>query len=108
MTPPYDIILSGPINGTTDYKERFAVTLVKQLAKRRTFTAEGAPRPINIWNPAELGEGRDYEWYMWQCLDAIRHSPRCTLVRMKGWHCSLGAVAEWALCRCLGRTIVDE
>lgn len=91
----YDIILSGRITGNTNYRRDFALAVVQIHRKDPNLV---------IWNPAELEGGRDYRWYMRKCIHAIMDeaAPDCVHVRMPGWNRSLGSVAEWALCRCLG------
>lgn len=91
----YDFILSGPISGNERYRVEFA--LASGMLRQKVPGAK-------VWNPAMLEEGRDYKWYMRKCVAAIMDEakPTCVHVRMKGWNRSLGSVAEWALCRCLG------
>lgn len=103
MSAPYDVILCGPISGTTDAKERFA--MVKCDIRNRVFKATG--KLLNIWNPAELDEGRTQEWYMRRCVTAIFDSPDCVLVRMAGWEHSKGGRAESALSESIMRLIMN-
>jgi len=101
VTPPYDIILSGPITDTTDHKERFHaahVAAIEGWKKNYGYTP-------NVWNPALLPDGRKNEWYMRRCHDAIFDSPRAVLVQMDGWENSKGSRSEHALCVSLGRGI---
>lgn len=100
---PYDIILSGPITGVPDYKERFAIAHV--LARQEFRTANG--REANVFNPAMMEDGRAYMWYMRQCVNAILDSPNTTLVQLEGWQDSKGARAEHALCVSIGTVIRD-
>ena len=95
----YDVILSGRIDGEPEYRVRFAQAVVKVRTKM-----PGA----KVWNPAELESGREYKWYMRRCLHAIMEESKetCVLVLLKGWNRSLGAVAEWAVARCLGMPVV--
>ena len=95
----YDVILSGPISGDGNYKERFALAQV--------HVRQRMPGAL-VWNPAVLEEGREYRWYMRQCVRVIMDEagPGCALVLLKGWNRSLGSVAEWALARCLGMRCV--
>jgi hypothetical protein len=95
----YDVILSGRITGYADYRLKFAQAVVKV---KTVFPG------ACVWNPAELPEGREYAWYMRQCLMAIMEDakPTCVLVMLKGWNRSKGAVAEWAVARCLGMPVV--
>lgn len=97
----YDIILSGGISGVRDYKLRFALGQVHSRVRW-----PGAC----VWNPALLPEGRAYRWYMRVCLLAIIDGThdKTVCVRLRGWYRSLGAVAEWAVCLCLGLEIVDQ
>lgn len=94
----YDVILSGRITGEPQYKLRFAQAQVAARAKR-----PGA----RVWNPAVLPPDREYAWYIRICLHVIldEAAPGCVLVLLKGWNRSLGAVAEWAVARCLGMVI---
>lgn len=91
----YDVILSGPISSDPEYRRKFAAAVVRVRARMA-----GA----RVWNPAELPAGREYGWYMRQCVLAIMDEakPTCLHVRMRGWNRSPGSVAEWALARCLG------
>ena len=100
---PYDIIMSGPITGVPDYKERFAIAHV--LARQEFRTAKG--REANVFNPAMMEDGRAYLWYMRQCVNAILDSPSATLVQLDGWQDSKGARAEYALCVSIGMVIRD-
>ena len=101
MRAPFDIILSGPITGTTDFRQRFAVAYVRV---RDWFRREYG-REANVWNPAILPPGRTNEWYMKRCHKAIFDSPSCVLVQLDNWHASKGSCSEHALCACLGREI---
>lgn len=97
----YTVILSGGITGRKNYREEFAVALV--AARVRWHGAK-------VWNPATLPAGREYRWYMRKCCAAILEETdeQTVFVRLKGWNRSLGAVAEWALARCLGLKVVDQ
>ena len=101
MHAPFDIILSGPITGTKDYRARFAVAYVHA----REWFRNKYGREANVWNPAMLPEGRTNEWYMKLCHKAIFDSPRCVLVQMDNWQDSKGSRSEHALCVSLGREI---
>ena len=87
----YDVFLSGPISGVSDYKLRFAKAFVR---------VKMANPSARIWNPGVLPDDRDYEWYMRQCVDAVFDS--LSVVMLPGWEDSPGAVAERALARALG------
>jgi hypothetical protein len=95
----YDVILSGKITGDAEYRLKFAQAVVKV---KTVFPC------ANVWNPAALPDDREYRWYIRQCLRAIMDDagPTCVLVLMKGWNRSPGAVAEWAVARCLGMPVV--
>lgn len=97
----YKVILSGVITGREKYREEFAAALV--AARLRWHGAK-------VWNPAELPPDREYRWYMRMCCGVILNETdeQTVCVRIRGWHRSLGAVAEWALCRCLGISVVDQ
>ena len=99
----YDIILCGPINGTTDAKERFAVALVTVRRKQ----IQGGGKRQKIWNPAILPEGRSQEWYIWECLKAIKSSPYATLVMLPGYRLSNRANVERAFGMFLGRRVEE-
>lgn len=99
----YDIILCGPINGIPDYRERFAIALVNV---RRKQIREGTKRQ-KIWNPAILPEGRSEEWYIWECLKAIKSSPHATLVMLPGCRLSNRANVERAFGMFLGRKVEE-
>lgn len=101
MNAPYDVILSGPITGTTDHKERFRQAHEQVSA---SFESVFGYTP-NVWNPALLPDGNTNEWYMRRCHDAIFDSPRAVLVQMDGWENSKGSRSEHALCVSLGRGI---
>lgn len=101
MTAPFDIILSGPITGTTDYVERFAVAYVDSV----NFGKHTLGRKPSVWNPAMLPKGHSNEWYMRKCHDAIFDSPHCVLVQLDGWENSKGSRSEHALCVSIGRVI---
>ena len=89
----YDIILCGPVSGIANYKMRFAVALVNV---RRKQIQAGTKRQ-SIWNPAVMPDGRSEEWYIWECLKAIKASPNATLVMLPGWKSSKCAKVEHAL-----------
>ena len=101
MDGDYEVVLSGKITGDPEYRRRFAELLVRVRCRWH-----GA----KVWNPGELEDGREYLWYMRRCLDVImnRCRPGARIVRMRGWHRSAGAVAEWAVARCFGLEVVDE
>jgi hypothetical protein len=94
----YDVILSGRITGDDGYRLRFAQAYVAARARR-----PGA----RVWNPAVLPPDREYAWYIRTCLNVILNeaAPGCVLVLLTGWNRSLGAVAEWAVARCVGMGI---
>ena len=97
----YDIILTGRIKGDPLYKLHFAQSVVKM----KTWRPQAS-----IWNPAILPEGREYGWYIRQCVHALmdKAAPGCILVRRKGWNKGFGSVALWALARCIGMPVLDE
>lgn len=101
MIQKYDIILSGPISGTDDYQQRFAIAYVTE---RQRFRIENGREAV-IFNPAMLPQGRANEWSMRVCIDAIFDSTDGTLIQMNGWENSKGAQAEYSLALCLGRKI---
>lgn len=103
MHAPFDIILSGPITGTTDYRKRFSVAYVRA----RDWFRRKHGREANVWNPAMLPSGRSNEWYMKLCHQAIFDSPHCVLVLLDNWQSSKGSRSEHALCVSLGREIVN-
>jgi hypothetical protein len=91
----YDVILSGKITGDDEYRQKFA----------KAYAGVRARRPgVRVWNPATLPDDREYRWYVRTCLDVIMNeaAPGCVLRLLPGWNRSLGAVAEWAVARCLG------
>ena len=99
----YDIILCGGIKGVPDYRERFAVALV---SVRRKQLQAGTKRQ-SVWNPAVLPDGRTEEWYIWECLKAIKSSPHATLVMLPGWAKSSSAMLQYALGLYLGRKVEE-
>lgn len=101
MEAPYDIILSGPITGVPDYKQRFAIAYC--LAREDHRKAHG--KEASVFNPAALPDGRTEEWYMQRCHEAIFASPKATMLQLKGWQQSEGCVSEHALAHKLRRTI---
>ena len=97
----YDVILSGPITGVTDYVVRFALAYVQ--TRQRVFRATGVLPAV--WNPATLPAGRTYDWYLRRCVDAIFASPGATVFLLPGWCDSKGALAEHALAVSLGMKV---
>jgi len=96
----YDVILSGPITRSPDYRVKFALA-----ANRARFRWPGK----RIWNPAMLKADQEYRWYMRQCLDAILGAPeKAVLVMLEGWRESPGARVEWELARGLGMQVVED
>lgn len=110
----YDIILCGPIAGYADYKAAFGKVKAELRQEwiadyNRRVKAGEDPKALKylpeVWNPAEMPDGREYAWYMRQCVEAIMGSPQARVVMLPGWSASPGATAEWALARCLGMRI---
>jgi hypothetical protein len=86
----YDVFLSGPISDRPKYKEEFAVALCE--VRRRFQNAK-------IWNPAEMPDDRNYQWYMRQRVNALFESSM--IYMLPGWRESRGARAEHALAESL-------
>ena len=100
MRERYDVILSGAISGDANYRAVFA------LATNRARNRWPGRR---IWNPALLPQGREYRWYLRECLDVILDAPeKATVVMLEGWERSPGAVAERALALAIGLEVVEE
>ena len=96
----YDVILSGPITKSPDYRVKFALA-----ANRARFRWPGK----RIWNPALLKGGMEYRWYMRQSLETILGAPDgAALVLLDGWRESPGARAECELARGLGMQVVED
>jgi len=96
----YDVILTGPITKSPDYRVKFA------LATNRSRLRWPGKR---IWNPALLKGGMEWRWYMRQCLEVILGAPeKAVLVMLEGWRESPGALAEWNLARGLGLSVVED
>lgn len=86
----YDVFLSGPISGVSNYRERFAWAKVRVHSVRPGCT---------VWNPCTLPDGKTYAWYMRRCCTALFES-KC-VVLLDGWTESPGAVAEFTLAHAL-------
>lgn len=102
MVATVDVILSGKITGDPDYRVKFAVARVEA---RKRFGAAA-----RIWNPAELPAGRDYDWYMDECLAVIKalHNRGAVFVRLNDWDGSKGARCEVATAECYGLAVVGQ
>lgn len=58
-----------------------------------------------IWNPAEVPDDRNYQWYMRQCVHALFESSM--IYMLPGWRESSEAQAEHALAECLGIAVLE-
>ena len=100
MRERYDVILSGAISGDAGYRAVFAMA---------TNRARHRWPGRRIWNPALLPQGREYRWYLRECLEVILDAPqKATVVMLEGWERSPGAVAERALAVAIGLEVVEE
>lgn len=77
------LVLSGPITGVSDYKERFAYVA---SVMRKHFE--------EAFSPAELEDGHTEAWYMARCAEQIETAGHVFF--MSGWEHSAGCRAEWA------------
>jgi hypothetical protein len=78
------LYISGPMTGLPDFNRPAFVRAEDDLVARG----------YNVWSPAWLPPGHDWEWYMTQCLAAL---PTCDGVALlPGWRYSRGANIEVA------------
>lgn len=95
------VYISGKIDGTTDYMERFA--LGSELAKKRFEGCE-------VTNPSLFGgvlpASMPYSCYMEVCLVALRYCD--TVLMLRGWRSSKGANVERAYALSLGLVVCYE
>jgi hypothetical protein len=95
----YGVILSGRISGDAGYRTAFALA---EYHGRCRWPGR------KVWNPALLPQGREYRWYLRQCLDVVLWAPETAVVLMlDGWERSPGAVAERALALAIGLEVVE-
>lgn len=93
------IYISGPITGTTDYKERFA-------AAEEKLKANG----YEVVNPARvtesLPESLTWDECMLMCVTALQLCD--SIYMLKGWRDSMGAKMEHKIMHDCGRKIIYE
>jgi hypothetical protein len=88
------LYISGPMTGLPNYN-RAAFDRAED-----TLVARGH----NVWSPARLPPGHDWEWYMTQCLAAL---PTCDGVALlPGWRYSRGANIEVAAAHNMGMPVL--
>lgn len=84
------VFISGPITGTTDYKERFAKA--EEILKAKGFVV------INPVKATEaLPEDTDWSEYMDITMPLLKMCQ--AIYQLEDWECSMGATIEylWAL-----------
>ena len=89
------IVISGLITGDPRYREKFRVAAValRELG-------------CDVFNPAELPDGKSYNWYMQRCYEEIR--ARDALWQLDDWVYSFGAKTEYMLAAELGKDIYPK
>ncbi len=89
------LYISGPMTGLPNYNRAAFDRAEDDLVARG----------YNVWSPAWLPPGHDWNWYMCQCLDAL---PRCCGVAvLPGWCQSRGAMIEVGRARGIGMPVLS-
>lgn len=98
-----NVFLAGPIAGVPNYKENFANAEKTVREKYDCF---------DVWNPADLPQGANVEWYMEKCLcrlgelsEGSKHKP-CIVVALPNIGPTSGANVEIAYAEYLGIEVV--
>jgi len=89
------LYISGPMTGLPNYN------------RAAFYRAEDAlvARGYDVWSPAWLPLGRDWDWYMCKCLDVL---PTCDGVAvLPGWCQSRGATIEVDRARGIGMPVLS-
>ena len=96
------VYLSGPVTGTTDYKQRFDFC-EEQLRKKFTY-GNCVPEIINpVRMVSTLPADSDYEFIMQICLMVL---DRCDgIVLMPGWRQSIGCNQEYGAAMALHKEV---
>lgn len=75
--------ISGPMTGHKNYNREAFARAAKELRKQGH----------DVFNPGELPDGHDYDWYMRICERQIESC--AVVVMLKGWQDSAGAMREY-------------
>lgn len=96
------VYLSGPVTGTTDYKQRFEFC-EERLRKKFTY-GNCVPEIINpVKMVSTLPADSDYEFIMQICLMVL---DRCDgIVLMPGWRQSIGCNQEYGAAMALHKEV---
>ena len=88
------VYIAGPITGHPDYKDCFAKA--ELILKERLAI---------VMNPARLPEG--FEWAEYMKITFAMLEACDTIVLLPGWENSRGAVLEYRMALCNGKSILE-
>ena len=91
------VYISGPMSGLPNYNREAFHDMERHLLSLGHR---------DIFNPANLPPGHDWQYYMAICLEEVAKSHR--IIMLAGWDKSLGACMEHALAVCLKLQIIKQ